>query len=584
MNISEAMIQRLAALGVTYAAGVAGGGIMFLVDAIARSSLKVRYTHHEQAAGLAVEAYSRASSVPAICFATIGPGVGNAVSAALSCYVNSVPAIFISGAKRTGFSTDYSQQRFNFPQDADTQGMVTPVVKKYFRVESANGLEEALDELYMLARSGRPGPVWIDVPLDVQNLDASGFSFKKAVASGKAEQVEFSAPLKAQSRPVVMIGRGCEGIFRSTEFQTFLKTTKLPFITSIGSNHLIEAAGPRNLGFFGPTGRRAANRVLCEADAIIAIGAGLDIDNTGFDRSGFFKGKHVELINADPFMSLQDCCSSWFKHLVDVNVLSFADLTNALNELSNERWDVFSQDVNKLLSVDAEIERNLDGSMALDPYLFSRKLSLAAPTKTAFAGGISLDVHSFSHVASLGSNEFYLSSHCGQLGWDLPAAVGLADTGLYDRVVIVTGDGSLMFNLQELATLRRSSVPVIVVVFDNEGYNSIRTSQETHLKSNYAGSDKSDLNFPDWSHLAAAFEFNFLELSKNQDLTKLPKLFDGKFWFCLARIPPGKGRAPKLVSKIVDGKFVSPTLFDQFPPLMDVEESAYAEMKSRLLC
>ena len=587
MNRSDLIFQALSALGVAHCCAVPGGGIMYLVDAVGRHpSFHTRFFHHEQAAGFAAEALGRVHASPAVCMATIGPGAANAVSAAFSCFINSVPCLFISGAKRSSFRTDYPKQRFTFPQDGDTEGMVGPVVKRYHCLGIDDDIPRLLAQLIELACEGRPGPVWLDIPLDVQGMpveSAGPVAIPPRPATDPAAATDaVLAFLAGVERPVFLLGRGCEMVFRGDAYRRLLRDGGLPFITTVGSNHLLKAAGRMSLGFFGPTGRRAANRVLIEADAIVALGAGLDIDTTGFDRSSFFGGKRLLTVNSDPWLQVAEA-SEWTKVTASVRDLDFDALAGWLAQQDRfDGWARFCLGVDGLLSAQREIECNLthDG---VDPYLFCHRLSQLAPANTGIAGGISLDIVAFSHAAELrDEQEFYVSPHAGQLGWDLPAAIGLADSGRFDTIVCLTGDGSLMFNLQELATLRRIDTNVAVIVFDNDGYNSIRTSQDAHLGGRHFGSDLQWLGFPDWRTLAQAFDYRYMDIATNDAIDRIGAAMGEGHWLVRVRIDPERGRTPRLVSKIKDGKFVSPTIFDQYPELPAETEAAYAALKARL--
>lgn len=588
MNQSDLIFSTLADLGVSYCCAVPGGGIMYLVDAAGRHpGFQTRFFHHEQAAGFAAEAHGRVEGTPAACLATIGPGAANAIAAAFSCFVNSVPCLFISGAKRSSFTTDYPRQRFNFPQDGDTERMAAPVVKRYHRLASGDDVTSLLPQLVALTREGRPGPVWLDVPLDIQGMQAGHEPSPPALSTEVPTTPDAVASalqdfLSQVDRPVFLLGRGCERVFREEAYRRFLGEAGLPFITTIGSNHLLKAAGELDLGFFGPTGRRAANRVLTEADAIIAIGSGLDIDNTGFDRDAFFNGKRILTVNSDPWLEISEA-TDWRKVVASVETLDLASVTNWL--VGRERftaWAQFCRSVNALLSVDQEIALNLTDN-GVDPYLFCRRLSQLAPSGTGFAGGISLDVHAFSQVAALrGDQEFYLSSHAGQLGWDIPAAIGMADTRRFDTIICLTGDGSLMFNLQELATLRRLDGNIVVIIFDNSGYNSIRTSQDSHLGGRHFGSDLEWLGFPDWEALSHAFGYRYMCIEGNPGIDGIKTILADGHWFVRVKVDPERGRTPRLVSQIKDGKFVSPTVFNQYPALPPDIEAAYAGLKALL--
>ncbi len=572
---SDQLFASLAARDVNYCACVSGGGIMFLVDAVARcAGIKTRFFHHEQAAAYAAEAHARARSLPAVCLVTIGPGVTNAIAGAFSCYVNSVPCVFISGAKRSNVVTNYRTQRFTFPQDADTRSLARGTVKKFIELAPGDDIDHIVARALHIAASGRPGPVWLSVPLDVQGLEAELRPTASIVRPRRRQDIsqvvgEFLSRVR---KPLFMVGRGAEPVMRDASYRAFLADSGQPFITSIGSNHTIAAAGRNNLGFFGPTGRRAANQILHQADGLIAIGAGLDIDNTGFDRQRFFAGKAVLAINTDPYLDLGSDCAD-FEHLaVDTRNIDFARLCAAVVARSErfEPWRAFVGQVSALLPVEWEVRNNL-GPDAVDPYLFSLELAKRLPARVGIAGGISLDVHAFSHAATLAvGQDFYLSSHCGQLGWDIPAAVGLCDSGLYDHVIVITGDGSAMFNLQELATLASSAEDVTLFLLDNLGYNSIRTTQDVHLGGRRVGSDLAHLGFPKWPELAAAFGFEFEEIMENQGIAdRLERAIRPGKRMVRVAIDPERSRTPRLVSRISGGKFQSPGIDDQFPFLSD---------------
>ena len=592
MNGSQALISSLAERGVDSCASVPGGGIMYLVDAVGQDErVKVRFCHHEQSAAFAAEAYARATSKAAMCLVTIGPGVANAVAGALSAFLNSVPCIFVSGAKRSNIETDYARVRFNYPQDADTRSLVSGVVKEFFEVKASSNLAAIAARAIEVAHSGRPGPVWISFPLDLQGAPAAIHTRDENPVhnSRGAETIDFARVsdfLARVKRPILLVGRGAEPVKRQAAFQQFLQSAGMPVITSIGSNHTIAAAGPANLGFFGPTGRRAANWALTKADAIIALGSGLDIDNTGFDRRSFFLDKAVMAINSDPAFDLTDSCSDVTVICTDLRNVDFGSLASTFKAYSEkmDSWMSACLALEAKLSIESEVIRNLTNSGA-DPYLFCQNLVEALPDNVAIAGGISLDVHALSHVAKLKlGQEFFLSPHCGQLGWDLPAAIGLLDTELYSKVVCVTGDGSAMFNLQELATMGRTQTPFSIFVIANDGYNSIRTSQDVHLKGRYFGSDSKDLAFPDWGAIAKAFGLVFHEIASNDDATptRLAMILGGENSVTVVNVDPKRGRTPRLISKIQNGTFVSPTLAEQFPFLSRDEVTEIEALFERL--
>lgn len=576
VSLSTLILSSLKASGVEYAACVSGGGIMYLLDALAKERrIKSRFFHHEQAAGFAAEGYYKASGVPAICMVTIGPGVANAVSAAFSAYVNSVPIIFISGAKRSTIVTDYSKNRFSFPQDVDTRSLVSPVVKKFWEVNEDDDFIKKIDEIYLASIEGRPGPVWISVPLDVQaisvNLKYLNNNKKCPLHFNKVATEEIKKFLNQNKKTVILTGAGADGISGNSNYRTFLKKIGLPCITSIGSNHTIAASGKMNCGFFGPTGRRAANHILINADSLLVLGSGLDIDTTGFDRESFFANKSILLVNPDPNLNISETCSIQILRN-SLSEINFSEITFSVNH--QDEWKKFSLSINELLSIHAEIGTYSQVATKgyVDPYYFSNKLNSLIHPKTALVCGISLDLISISQCLNRveASIRLFATKHCGQLGWELPASVGVADSGVYKKVVCVTGDGSAMFNIQELATLTHQKTPIKLFIYDNQGYNSIRTSQKAHLGGRIVGADTSDLTFPDWRSLGKAFGFKYSVFSRDKQLSDKSIqgiLNSSENELCILKVDPDKNRTPRLVSIINDGRFQSPALDEQFPPL-----------------
>jgi acetolactate synthase-1/2/3 large subunit len=569
MNLSEKLFSRFTSLGLDYCACVSGGGIMYLLDAVGQNpKIKTKFFHHEQSAGIAAEVYAKAANIPSICLVTIGPGVANAVAAAFSCFLNSSPVIFISGAKRSNVLTDYKKQRFSFPQDGDTKSMVSGIVKEFYEITNPDDLHTTLTDAFNLAKSGRPGPVWISVPLDVQGIKIEDFSFSELKASEKANfdiSAELQNFINQSKRTIIITGEGINSVINDPNYNSFVKNINLPFITSIGSNHTISSANLLNLGIYGPTGRRAANIALTNADSIIAIGTGLDIDLTGFDRVSFFENKKVMSINADAHFTISEI-KEHIKITADLKDLNFFNLLKIQHH--QLKWIDTCRDLNNLLSVEFETAYHKnDHCDNVDPYLFAKKLGEAAPNNTAFAVGISLDAVSISHSLELKeTHRLYNSKHCGQLGWDIPACIGLSHTNIFDRVICVTGEGSVMFNLQDMTTLSKATKPVNVFIYDNDGYNSIRTSQSTHLKGRLFGSTLEDLTFPDWKKMAEAFGFDYFKIDCNDELdSKIDASLNVSKSITLVRIDPNRSRTPRLVSKIINGVFKSPKLSEQYP-------------------
>ncbi len=572
MRFSDAFVDALIECGVDYVTCVSGGGIMYLVDSVGKAkNLQSRYLHHEQAAAFAAEGYTRATGKLSACLVTIGPGVANAVSGAFSCFLNSQPVLFISGAKRTNIQTNYHLDRFNFPQDGNSRAMVEPVVKGFWELTESDDVLQAVESATHVANSGRRGPVWISIPLDVQACMKlkSGRSLKPRPRA--STMVNFSEKIQTfinkNKKTVLILGSGIAQAANTPAFRNVLKHLHLPTTCTVAANHTGFGGGELFLGVIGPLGRRAANHIINDADSLLLIGSRLDLDMTGFDRDSFFRNKNILSVNEDSMHFIRE--ASQFDLLAqNPDYVDYSSIRLGASHQSN--WARYAVKLNSILAAEreADFERE-DDLLGVNPRKFAEKLSLLAPQRTAFVTGISLDIWTVSHSIRLTANSrIFGSEHCGQLGWDLPAGIGVADSEKFERVVYVTGDGSIMFNLQELATFCKTSTPITVCIYDNAGYNSIRISQDTHLDKHRYGSDLHSLGFPDWELLAAAFGFDYFQITDDTLIAStLSEAFRSMRSFVRVAIDPERNRSPRLVSKIVNGRFESPRLTEQFPPL-----------------
>ncbi len=493
MNGAQLIVRALEAHGVDTLFGYPGGMIMPLYDALIDAPIRHILCRHEQGAAFAAGGYARASGRPGVCLATSGPGATNLLTGLADAYLDSVPLVAITGQVPTALmGTDAFQE-------TDVLGLSLPVTKHSILVERVEALPEALEEAFRVAMEGRPGPVLVDVPKDVQLARYDGVlpvarPMDRPPAPSGAALAEARALLETSQRPVIYAGGGVALADAVEPFRHFVETTGLPVVLTLKGLGNLPADHPQNLGMLGMHGSVAANRAVQESDLLVVVGARFDDRVTGrLER--FAPGAQVIHIDADAAqvgkLRAADC------PLVGDMRAALAALTVPLNRSG---WRRHCQG---LAAVEGFAERAIDGP-GIDPAAFLRTLAEMAGAETT----ISCDVgqhqmwvaqyYPFHHP-----RRHLTSGGLGAMGFGLPAALGAQLAHPDGTVVNVSGDGSILMNVQELATLRRYRLPVKVMVFDNQRLGMVRQQQELCYAERYTEVDLSDN--PDFVAVAQAF-------------------------------------------------------------------------------
>ncbi|MCD9032128.1 acetolactate synthase 2 catalytic subunit [Luteimonas sp. Y-2-2-4F] len=511
-NGARWLVRALQAEGVDTLFGYPGGAIMPFYDALHGAGLRHVLVRHEQGAAFAANGYARASGRVGVCVATSGPGASNLVTGIADAMLDSVPMVVITGQVATPLlGTDAFQE-------LDVFGMTLPIVKHSFLPRSVDELPEVLAEAFRIARSGRPGPVLIDLPKDVQVGDASHLP---AHAPRPAEPVpapadaalHAAAALIAQAqRPVVYGGGGIALAGAVEAFGEFVEQTRIPTVLTLKGLGALPAGHACHLGMLGMHGSRAANHAVQACDLLIVVGARFDDRATG-KLAEFAPEARVVHLDAD-------ACEIGKLRAADVGVQG--DVAHALRRLTGpcamQAWqgrhaaarrDWLQQCQARRARFAARYDAPGDGVYA--PALLKR-LSEIAPDAV-----ISCDV---------GQHQMWVAQHCrfadprrhltsgalGAMGFGLPAAIGAQLQDPAAQVVCVSGDGSFLMNVQELATLRRYRLPVKIVLLDNQALGMVRQWQELFFEKRYSEIDLSDN--PDFAEVARAFGVQALSVDR----------------------------------------------------------------------
>jgi acetolactate synthase-1/2/3 large subunit len=505
MNGASILLGALRERGVDLVFGYPGGAIMPVYDALLESGIRHVLMRHEQAAAFAADGYARISGRPGVCLATSGPGATNLITGIANAFLDSVPMIAITGQVATPLmGTDAFQE-------VDIFGMTLPVVKHSYIVRHVEDLPRIVDEAFRIATSGRPGPVLIDLPKNIAAGAAHPgprpLDLPEPERGADAVALDRAAALIAASdRPVIYAGGGI-GIGRAVaSFRNFVRATGIPVVSTLKGLGAVPTDDPLFLGMMGMHGTRASNRAVQEADLLIAIGARFDDRATG-KLDGFAPHARVIHLDIDP---------AEIGKLRRADVALAGDLSGSLDALhvrpSIDEWRRHCLELRRLHAW----RYDAPGEGVYAPELL-RRLAAAAD------GELTL-------TCDVGQHQMWVAQHClirrperhltsgglGAMGYGLPAAIGAHFADPSRPVVAVTGDGSIMINIQEFATLRRYGLPVRILLLDNQSLGMVRQWQELFFERRFSEVDLSDN--PDFAAVARSFGIDALTIDSRDQV------------------------------------------------------------------
>jgi acetolactate synthase-1/2/3 large subunit len=537
VKLAEYVAQFLAARGVRHAFGVTGGASLHILHAMASTpGIEPIFTHHEQAAAFAADAYARATGGISCAVATSGPGATNLITGIAGCWFDSVPCLFITGNVTTARAKGNSGVRaFGF-QEADPVGMVSGITKYAYKLRDAGFIRYHLELAVWYATEGRPGPVLIDIPDDLQRetIDPDHLpSFTPPLVVEPAWRPQRKEPLPqhldaliamlaAAERPVLVLGCGVHLSKAENEVLAWACGWGIPMMTSWGGRDLLSATNRLNCGTFGSHGTRAGNFTIQNADLVIAVGARLSTRETGSNLTTWARGAKLAVVDIDE--AELGKFARWGRPLdlaihADAGAFAFAIRPRAVKMPDWRGWLDRIASYYTNYPVVTETMRN---EVTVNPYILIEAISAKAPAGASFFVDTGCAVAWSMQALKLEiTQRTYHDFNNTAMGWALPAAIGgcLALTNpLPASVVCIVGDGSLMMNLQELATLRRLGLPVKIILIDNDGYSMVQQTEEQWLGGAHVGTTGPSLGFPVWSDLAAAFDIPFQSIFLNSDI------------------------------------------------------------------
>lgn len=583
-RVSEYLADRVADAGVHHVFTLTGGGAMFLNDAFGHHSrITAVYQHHEQACAMAAEGYARLADRPGVCIVTTGPGGINAMNGIFGAWTDSIPMVVLSGqVKRETClaATPVAGLRQLGDQEAEIVRMVGPITKYAAVVTDPARIAYEFDKAWHLATSGRPGPVWLDLPIDVQSSQVDPSTLERfvpdaTIATDLAARCDALVERFARAkRPVLMGGTGVRLAGATDAFVALAERLQVPVVTA-WTHDLIASDHPLFCGRPGTIGTRAGNFTVQNADLLIVVGSRLNIRQTSYNYASFASDAHVVQVDIDE-AELRKPTYRPTEGLVS----DARDFCEALSAALDRRvtpvkapasWLDWARERGTRYPNVTAAQR--DPSRPLNPYAFVEGLfDRLDADDIVVTGNAAACIVSFQTARLKAGQRLFSNSGSASMGYDLPAAIGayhgaVDARGVQRRVVCLAGDGSLMLNMQELQTLVTTAVPVKVVVLNNGGYLSIRTSQNNFFKRRVGESATSGIGFPDFGKLAAAFGLAAVRIEGHDFGNALEDALDAPGPMLIEIVlDPEQGFEPRLSSRqLDDGRIASPRLEDMYP-------------------
>lgn len=602
-RLADYVADFLVSHGVTDVFSVVGGGAMHLNDALGHNEgLKVTYNHHEQACAIAAEAYARLENKIAAVCVTTGPGGTNALTGVVGGWLDSIPMFVISGQVRYDTTARYALQFTETPlramgdQEYDIVKSVTPMTKYATMIEDPKQIRYALEKGWHLATTGRPGPVWIDIPVNYQGgyietdelegYDPTEDDAKLPPAVDDATIKAVLEKIKNAKRPVFHAGYGIRLSGGYEAFRSVAEKLNIPIVTYWNAVDLIEDDNPLYCGRAGNMGDRPGNWAIQNADLILAVGTRISIRQVGYNWKTWAREAEVIMVDIDQ--------AEMKKPTLHVEMPIWADAKDFLAKLDaaavapvNESNDWLATCQRWKKEYPAVLPRQWDeNGETANVYAFVRYLSSRLPENslTAVSNGACCVVGNQAYVIQKGSR-MANNSAIASMGYGLPASIGTCIGGSRRTTICLEGDGSIMMNLQELQTVLTNRLPIKIFLINNNGYHSIRITQTNLFNKNFVGigSQSGDLSFPEFKKIAEAFGYTYLCAHSNAEMKQAVDealAMDGAV-FCEIFTDTKQVWEPKSSTKrLADGTLVSPPLEDLAPflPREELEKQMFIPM------
>ena len=519
MKVTQYIARFLKDKGIHTVFELQGGMITRIIDALNQEGgIDIVSMHHEQAAAMAADAYGRIKNKPGVALATSGPGATNLLTGIGNCFFDSVPAIFITGQVNTNEQKgDKSTRQIGF-QETDIVAMTEAITKKAYAIKTKDEIPNVFEEAYQIAMSGRPGPVLIDIPMNIQNQEIEDALVEKPFLEKNLTTCDdfinkYINALKVSKKPLLLIGRGIRAAQASELFKKFIAKFQIPVVTSLLGVDVLPYTHPLRVGFIGTYGNRGATYAVGSSDVLLVLGSRIDLRQTGADIEAFKQGKqifHVDIDSAE--------LNNRFTDTITLNT----DLVTFFEEVQKIDysyclpidWNAEIKEKREAYSDILEL-KNVKG---INPNRFMHQLSKISFKAKGFTTDVGNNQMWSAQSLELNGDQLFLSSGgMGAMGYSLPAAIGASIALNKQPMVCISGDGGFQINIQELETVKRNNLPIKIVILNNHCLGMIRQFQDSYFESRYQ-STVWGYSAPDFTAIARAYGIDSFSIEKEEDI------------------------------------------------------------------
>lgn len=588
-RVADIIMEILLEKGISDCFAVVGGGAMHLDNALAKNKEIHKYFHHhEQACAMAAEAYARVSGKIAAVCVTSGPGATNTITGVVGAWQDSLPMIVISGQVRYDISVEKSglPLRYRGTQEYNIVPAVKHMTKYAVMIKDPLSIRKEFCKAIQIALEGRRGPVWLDVPLDIQSavveendMYPECFEGDTSINVDREDELNEVYQLVAgAARPCILAGSGIISGNARNGFSEFVEKIQIPIIGGAWLADIFYYEHPRFYGLSGNIGPRAGNFILQNADVILVLGNSLSFRQTGFNQEAFAPNAKVIMVDADEYEAKKPGLRIYrFLHM---ELKEFFKQTEKYYQPlgAKETWKEYCDHLKHRFSPYEAMEGINLNERVCSYYFWKQFDGLAGDDMIIALGNNSANSAKLQIGVQKKGQRVITNYTCGSMGYDLPAAIGAA-VASGKEVICITGDGSIMMNLQEMQTVCQYHLPIKIVVFSNDGYNAIRQTCKNFFEGQYIGcNEETGVSFPDFSKVAETFGYKYRRCASNLDVKA-----------CLEWLVNNSGHlfleveqrlddpvTPKVMSRMKeDGTFETPVLQDMAP---FIEKSEYESL------
>jgi acetolactate synthase-1/2/3 large subunit len=521
MRVSDYIIEFLEKNGVEVVFTITGGFAMHMNDSFGRSkTIRAIYQHHEQACGYSAVGYSKTTNKPSVVCTTAGVAATNAISTCLVAHQDSVPVLFISGQTKSTetirtLNSDTLKLRHYSGADCDIISMVSPITKFAYEVRSLDEVPQVFEKAFTEMISGRPGPVWISIPVDIQGFTINHIPLQVAIKNDIQNTVNLSELYtlsSKSSRPLLLVGNGVKLNNCKRELNEFLIKNRIPCVFTILSSDLVESSNELNIGKVGLIGDRHGNFAMQNCDLLISLGCRMAQGIVGYRADWFSRDSKKVMIDIDANELNKEKLDYDLKY--NINIADFfrnfqsqlPDISGWIEKCNHwkSKWLFETPPINVLDK--------------LNPYIVLKEFyDLALPDKITVTSSGSINTNVW-HMLNVKENDKYITSGQGDMGFEIPASIGAQIGFPTKNVVAILGEGSFQLNLQELQTILQYKLPIKILLFNNASYGAIEITQSNFFNTKFGVDVESGISFPDTGKISNAYGIEYKALVEYGDI------------------------------------------------------------------